>query len=886
VSGWYRLIVRLAFPRRVSRRFGADMVRMFQQQLAGTRGSRALLRFWMNAVADACIEGTGERLAILGESRQAAGRELRRWRWWMRAFLGDVRYAVRMMVKQPGVAAVAVLTLAIGIGGNTAIFSAVDAILLRPLPYPDPDRLVKVWEKRSAEGVIDNVVAPADFLDWARMNTVFEDMAAYVTITADLTGAGDSVRLNAAAVSPPFFDILRVRPSLGRTFRREEATPGQHRVVIVGHALWQEKFGGDSQIIGRIVTLNGVPHEIIGVLPAEFEFPDATIELWAPLPLVGGSSPPTRANHSLEVYARMKPAVTIEAARADMDRVGGVLAKEYPATNRTHGVFVRPLAEDVARGVRTGLLLLFTAVASVLLIACANVANLLLALAASRRREMAVRAALGAGRARLAGQALTESVVLGLAGGIAGLLVAYWGIGLLRGLVPAGMPLLGVHHLGLDRRVLLFTLAISLVTGLIFGLLPAWQIAHEDVNQSLKDGGRSTGAVRRRLRTGLVVAEIALASLLLVAAGLTLRSFQRVLNTEAGFDVAGRTTALVTFPGRKYADDRKRVATLEEVERRFAALPGVRIAGATSRLPLGNENSRMGVAVEGREPVPDTPTRAHIRAITDGFFGAMGMTVVAGRSFGAADHDRSLPVAIVNQTMAERYWRGGVSPVGKRVRLGGAEEWREVVGVVADARNWGLDRPVNPEMYLPVRQLPWTTVFFVVASDGDPRAIGAAMRTALRDVDPDLPLSSVRTMEEVAGRSNAARHSTVLLLGIFGALAILLAAAGIYGVMAHFVTLRTGEIGVRMTLGARPADVLSLIVSEGVVQALAGLAIGVTAAVILMQSMRALLYEVSPADPLTLLTVAAILIVTSVLACYLPARRAMKVDPVDALRSS
>ena len=487
----YRLIVRLAFPARVRRRFGADMVRMFERQLAATRtAGEPAVTLLLNAVADACIEGFGERLAIAGEYRRAAGRELGRWRWWMHAVLHDARYAGRLLVKQPGVTFVALLTLAIGIGGNTAIFSAVDALLLRPLPYHEPDRLVKVWEKRPAEGVLDNVVAPADFLDWARMNTVFEDMAAYTGITADLTGAGEPVRLSAAGVSPPFFDILRVQPAYGRTFRREEATPGLHRVVILGHSLWQSRFGSDPNAVGRKIALNGVAHEIVGVLPADFEFPDAAIELWAPMPLTGGAAPPTRSNHSLEVFARLKPGVTLDAARADMDRVGALLQKEYPATNRTHGVFVRPLAEDLTLPVRSGLLMLLAAVAFVLLIACVNVANLLLARAASRRREMAVRAALGAGRGRLAGQALTESLLLGLGGGAAGLIVAHWAIGLLRGLVPAGLPLLGVQNIGLDGRVLLFTFLISIATGMVFGLLPAWHIAREDVN-AVAEGRRT-----------------------------------------------------------------------------------------------------------------------------------------------------------------------------------------------------------------------------------------------------------------------------------------------------------------------------------------------------------------------------------------------------------
>jgi predicted permease len=885
VTALFRLIVRLVFPSRVGRRFGTDMAQMFERQVAEARaGGRSAAPLWIAAVTDAVVQGIEERLTILAERCRTLRRELSRRRWWMHAFLQDVRYAGRLLVKQPGVTAIAVLTLSIGIGGNTAIFSAVDAVLLRPLPYDDPDRLVKVWEKRQTEGVLDNVVAPADFRDWARMNTAFEAMAALMPITTDLTGTGEPVRLSAAVVSPPFFDILRVRPALGRSFRAEEAVAGQHRVVILGHGLWQSRFGGDASVVGRKILLNGVPHEVVGVLPRHFQFPGSAIEIWAPLALEGVPTL-SRSNHSLEVYARLKADVTVDRARMEMDRVAAILSKDYADTNRTHGAFVRPFAEDLRLPFRSGLLMLLGAVAFVLLIACVNVANLLLATAASRRREMAVRAALGAGRARLAGQALTESVMLALAGGAAGLIVATWAINLLRGLIPAGLPVLGIERLGLDGRVLAFTFLVSVLTGVLFGLLPAWQLASDDVNASLKDGGRSPGGVRRRLRMGLVVGEIALASLLLVGAGLTLRSFQRLLDTDAGFETSNRVAALVTLPGRKYDSDDKRRAALAEIERRFAAIPGVRAAGATSRLPLGSENARSGIGIEGLPPSPDAPRRAHPRAITDRYFEAMGMTLMSGRAFNSSDHDTSLAVVIVNQTMAQRYWPG-ISPLGKRVRLGGDNTWREVVGVVRDGRVWGLESPVNPEMYMPIRQFVWTSPFFVLATETDPAAITAAMREQLRAVDPDLPLSNVRTMEQVASVSFASRRSTMVLLSVFGAFALLLAAAGIYGVMAHLVALRTPEIGVRMTLGARPADVLRLILKEGLVQAIAGLAIGLSGAVLMMRWLRTVLYEVSPADPLTLAGVALLLIATSLLACYVPARRAMRVDPVNALRKA
>ena len=409
----------------------------------------------------------------------------------MHAIRQDLTYAIRLLVKQPGVTFIAILTLALGIGANTAIFSAVNAILLRPLPYADPDRLVMVFEKRLAEGVLDNVVSPADFLDWSKMNGAFDGIAAMTSMNADLTGTGEPIRLAAGAVSPAFFDVLGVQPALGRNFRTEEAIVGQHRVVILSHDLWQRRFGSDATVVGRKILLNGNPHEVIGVLPSTFEFPNTELTLWAPLALEGDTQAPSRVNHFLNVYARLKPGVTLERARAEMDRVGAQLQKEHPQANRNHGAHVSPLRDELQAPVREGLLALFGAVAFVLLIACVNVANLLLAKAASRKREMAVRAALGAGRLRLAGQTLTESVLLALCGGAGGVLVAKWGIELLRQLAPQGVPVLGVDHVGLDPRVLAFTFFLSIGTGLLFGLLPAWHLASQDVNESLKDGGRA-----------------------------------------------------------------------------------------------------------------------------------------------------------------------------------------------------------------------------------------------------------------------------------------------------------------------------------------------------------------------------------------------------------
>jgi putative ABC transport system permease protein len=497
---------------------------------------------------------------------------------------------------------------------------------------------------------------------------------------------------------------------------------------------------------------------------------------------------------------------------------------------------------------------------------------------------MAVRAAVGAGRARLAGQMLTESLVLASLGGLAGLLVAWWGIALLRQLAPDGVTLLGLSHLRLEPRVIAFTAALALATGVLFGFLPAWHLAGQDVNASLKDGGRSPGGVRRRLRVALVVSEIALASLLLVAAGLTLRSFQSVLDLQPGFATAGTLTAAVALPAARYPTVESVVGTFTRLEEELRTLPGVTALGATSHLPLSGRDSRRGVGIEGRAPTPDTPTRAHPRSVTPGYFEAMGMTLRAGRSFTVADATDGPGVAIVNDTMARRYWPG-TSPVGKRIRLGGIDQWISVVGVVADVKHWGLEANVNPELYLPEAQYVSLGLTFVMKAGGDPASLAAAVRDRVRSVDPNLPVSDVRTMQDVASGSVAARRGGMLLIGVFGLLALVLAAAGIHGVMSHLVALRTAEIGVRMTLGATPANVMGLVLREGMIQALVGLAIGLTGGVLVMRAFQTMLFGVAPADPITLSIVGVGLLATALAACVIPARKAMRVDPVTALRT-
>jgi putative ABC transport system permease protein len=878
----YRLFL-LAFPRQIRRDYGDEMVRMFEAQLRAARASgSSRFRLWVSAAGDAMQHGFAERFGRRRTSAQAV-RGRGRWRSWMDSVLLDLRYAFRLFLAQPGTTFIAVVMLALGVGANTAIFSAVDAVLLRPLPYEEPDKLMMVWEKRLSEGVLDNVVAPADYVDWEKMSTVFESIAAFIPTTVDLTGSGEPERLFGAGVSPAFFDVLRVRPALGRFFRQDEATVGKHRVVVLTDGIWHRRFGGDRSIVGRTLLLNSVPHEVVGVLPPTFQHPDPTLELWVPLALTGGSSPPTRTLHQLTVYARLKPGVTLEQARADMDRVGRQLSEQYPDSNRTHGAWVTTMDEQLRGPVRAGLLLLFAAVGFVLLIACVNVANLLLARAAGRRREIAVRAALGASKARLAAQTLTESVLLALVGGVAGLLIAFWGIQLLKGLAPTDVPVVGLDRMTVDLRMLAFTAGLSIATGLLFGVLPAWHLASQDVNEALKIGTRTSGGVRRRLRMALVVSEIALASLLLAGAGLTWRSFDTILHAEPGFSSDGVLTALITLPAARYRGAEKQLLTFGDIEQRFRALPGVTAVGATSALPLSGMDGRRGVAIEGLEPSPDTPTRAHPRSVTPDYFRAMQIQLVSGRVFTSADRADAPLVVIVNETMARRYWPSQ-SPIGRRIALGGTTDWREVVGIVRDVRHWGLDRPVNPEMYLPLSQMQSNGLMFAIRSTADPAALAGAVREQLRNVDPDLPLSNVRTMEQVAAESVESRAASMRVLGVFGVLALVLAAAGIYGVMAHLVAIRSNEIGVRMTLGAKPVDVMRLVLREGVVQASIGLVIGLAGAVVVMRSFRSMLYEVSPSDPMTLCAVAAILLATALLACALPARRAMKVEPVNALR--
>jgi putative ABC transport system permease protein len=878
----YRWLLRLC-PPDLRAEFGAEMESLFLAALARATGF-GKVRVWSGAVIDVLRHGFGARNDRWKRVRTTSAYvEYDAGRWWMDTWRYDLRHATRAMFRQKITTAIILLTLALAIGANTAVFSAVHAVLLEPLPYSDPGRLVRLYEKRPAEGVFTNAVSPADYLDWARLNQSFSAIAAYTETAVDLTGSGDPERIPAAGVTAAFFDVFGVRAIHGRTFQQSEDTLGRQRVVVLAHALWQQRFGGDPAVVGRTIVLNDIPNEVIGVLPPDVEFPEAGAMIFAPLVLQqSGPQAPPRAAHFLSVYGRLKPVVPLEQARGEMDQIGRDLEAQNMDMSRGHGSHVTSLAPEMVKSVRSMLLVLMAAVAFILLIACINVTNLLLARAAGRRREMALRSAIGAGRGRLMRQVIVEATVLAFTGGALGVVVAWWGVQLLATQMPAAVRPDGATVFSMP--IMLFTTAACFVSGLLAGVLPAWQLVHDSPADTLKEGGRSPVALRRRLRFGLVVAEVAFTSLLLVGAGLTLRSFQQVLTEPSGIETDGRLTFNVRLPRARYntADAYKRF--FDGLEQRLAAEASVTRAGATNFLPLSGADGRNGIVIDGIERGPEEgPTRAHPRTVTPGYMAAAGVRLKEGRAF--TENDRTGPlVTIINETMAHRYWRG-VPALGGRVRFTQDSEWREIVGIVQDVKHWGLDVPVNPEMYVPFEQNPQAGMSFVLEAAADPLSLIPNVQRHVRELDPTIPVSSVRTFDEVAARSVEQRRFMMTLLACFAVLALVLAAAGIYGVMAHLVSLRTPEIGVRLTLGAKPGSVMRQVLGEGAIQAAIGLAIGLGASLALMKGLRTILFGIEPTDPLTLASVAVSLMLVAILAVTVPALRAMRVDPISALRN-
>ncbi len=797
-----------------------------------------------------------------------------------------MRYGARMLLKQPGFTLIAVLTLALGIGANSAIFSVVNAVLLRPLPYREPDRLLALWVSNPERGVTSRPVSTPDFDDWRAQNRVFEAIAAYPAVDTTgmtLTDQGAAEQLSTGYVTADFFTLLGVQAALGRALLPHEHEPGHDQVVVLSHGLWRQRFGADSGIVGKTLTLDGRGFTVVGVMPPGLQMPAANVDIWVSLSLIGPDRVPrVRGNAWLAVVARLKPGVTREQAHADMTTIARGLEQRYPDSNRgLNAVTLISLHEHLVGNAQPALLAIFAAVGFVLLIGCANLSNLQLARFEQRHKELAIRAAIGAGRGRLLRQLLTESILLALLGGALGLLVAVWGKDLLLSFAPAGIPRLGES--GLDTRALGFTLLISSLTGVIFGLAPAARLSGVELNEALKEGGKgAAGARRKGLRDILVVAEVALALVLVIGAGLVAKSLYRLLRVDPGFKAENALTLQVNVPTYREPQRAQYVAFLQQALERVEQTPGVQAVGMVRPLPLRGAGESTNFTVAGRPPSPpgQEPVAAR-RMISPNYFRAMGIALLAGRDFNAQDRGGAQPVAIISQNLARQFFPGQ-DPVGRSLNLPGAA--RVIVGVVADVRLQGLSLDATPTIYVPHAQDPRRGMTFVVRTDGDPLSLAGAIRSAIQTVNKDQPVIRIETMEQVVATSLGQSRFSAILLSLFAALALALAAVGIYGVMAYSVTQRTREIGLRMALGATSRDALRLVIAQGLKLALIGVALGLTGAVALTRSLKALLFGVSATDPLTFGGVAALLTVIALLACYIPARRAAKVDPMEALR--
>ena len=802
----------------------------------------------------------------------------------------DLKFGARMLRKNLGFTLVAVLTLALGIGASTAIFSVVNAVLLRPLQYPNAERIVAIQELNEKGSRVQ--VTPANFLDWRTQQTSFEHLAALLTRAANFSTGDESERIELAMTSTNFFEVFGVRPHLGRFFLPEEERAGHDAVVVVSYGFWQRRFGGDPSLVNRSLTLDGRSYTVVGIAPAGFQYPDRT-EVWIPpyqlVPTLGAQMNIERARGFgfLSAVAALRPGVTVKQAHDEMTAITARLRQQYPDTNNNRFNRVVSLQTHLVGENTAALLLLLGAVALLLLIACANVANLLLARAASRHKEIAVRLALGATRLRLVRQLLVESVLLALIGGVAGLLLGWWGVDLMQGLLPANFP--RAQDIGIDLRVLGFTLQVSLGTGILFGLAPALQSTNPDINESLKESARgSTGAPGNRVRSLLIVSEVALSLVLLIGAGLLFRSFLRLQAVELGFRPERVLTFRLTPSGTNFTEDPQFSDFYRQVAERIRTLPGVDTVGVINTLPLV-KGPTSGFRVEGRPlTTPDKWPGVNYRSVSPDYFRAVNVPVLKGRVFDAHDNYSAPRVVLVNQSLVRRDF-AGEEPIGKRINLGGTQpdgqpSWFEIVGVVADVRSLELNTEPVPEIYTSYLQDPFAGMSYVVRSAVEPESLIQAVREAVRQIDKAQPVAEIREMDQIISEVAAQPRFNTLLLSLFAGVALLLAAAGIYGVMSYSVTQRTHEIGLRMALGAQTRDVIRLIVGQCIKLTLAGLALGLVCAYAMTRIMATLLYGISPTDPSTFAVGTLLLVVVALLACYLPARRAAKVDPLIALR--
>ncbi|HXJ05624.1 MAG TPA: ABC transporter permease [Candidatus Acidoferrum sp.] len=809
----------------------------------------------------------------------------------------DVRYALRVLRNSPGFAAVAILTLALGIGANTAIFSVIDSALLRPLPYTDPAGLVMVWENNSQHPNPHNTVSPPDFLDWQSRNSIFAEMAAIIDQHANLTGNGLPQEVVLQDVSANFFSVLGVNPGLGPGFTAENGQKGHDDVVILSYGFWKERFAGDAAIIGKTILLNGHPLTVVGVAPQNFtwfikdgSFTGAKPQMWSPFVFPPTFSDRKDIGRFLSVVARLKPGVTITQAQSQMNTIAARIAEEYPDFNGYWGANVVPVRDQISGELRPALLILFGAVAFVLLIACANVSSLLLARASAREKEIAVRTAIGASPWRIASQLLTESVVLAFIGGAIGVALAVWGTDLLLAASPGN--LLDLRSIPIDWRVLSFAAAATLIAGLLFGLLPSYISAHSGISETLKEGGRgsSAGKQSRLARNVFVVAQMCLALVLLAGSGLLIRSFIRLVGVDPGFDASHLLTFKVSLPSSKYGTDPARLAFFRQLVARISRLPGVRSASMNSFPPFSGLGSATGVHVlsQPERSLMDLPVAA-VRVVGSNYFSTMQIPLHAGRTFSEQELTEMRHVAIINQAFADQYLKG-VNPLGQKavIYMKSLEESKnspsEIIGVVGDVRQMGLDTPAEPTVYWPHPELVMSGMTILVRTVNDPLTLASAARNELQQLDPEQPMAAVATMDQLLAGSLSRSRFTMLVLGVFAALALVLASVGIYGVIAYSVTQRTQELGIRIALGASRRDVLRLVLGQGTRLTLFGIGLGIIAALIVTRLMATLLYGISASDPVTFTAVAFLLAVVAMAACFIPARRATRVDPIVALR--
>jgi putative ABC transport system permease protein len=810
----------------------------------------------------------------------------------METLFKDVRHGIRSLLKHPGFTTIAVVTLALGIGANTAIFSVINAVLLRPLPYHEPDRLVTIWEEMPQRGMYEIPVSFANLRDWVDQTKTLDQISAYTFTNLNLSGVGEPARLGAVRSSANLFSLVGAAPLLGRLFLPEEDKEGANRVVILGHALWQSRFGSDSAIIGRSLTLDNQKHTVVGVMPSGFQFPvgfgylgkvlNDPIDLYVPLAATGKEL--GRGHYSFFAMGRLKPGITIDQARAEMTTIEGRLEQQYPDTNTGIGIKLVPTQEQTVKAIRPALLVLLGAVAFLLLIACANIANLMLARGASRQKELAIRAALGASRLRVVRLLLSESLMLSLAGGCLGLLLAVWGTNALVALAPDNIPRL--NEVGVDARVFGFTLAVSLVTGIVFGLVPALHAAKPDLNEALKEGLRGSmgSASGKRTRSVLVVVEVALSLVLIIGAGLMIKSFLRLQQMNIGFNPDHVLAVSVSLPSSRYPEDRQQVAFFQEALERLQSLPGIQSAGATTGLPLTLDIHGSDFRIEGHpEPEAGKEMIINTRSVSPGYFGTLGISLIKGRDFSDRDKSEAPAAAIINDELARIYF-SGEDPIGKRISFDDRQSWISIVGIIGDVKQLGLDSSAKPEVYFPYLQVVAPEMSLVIRTSSNPLSLAAALKSQIQMIDKDLPIDDAKTMQQLLAESSSGRRFNMLLLSVFAAVALVLAIVGIYGVMSYTVARRTHEIGIRVAVGAQPLDVFRMVIGQGMKLAIIGVACGLVGAFGLTRLMTTMLFGVEPTDPATFVSIAVLLTGVTLVACYIPARRATKVDPLVALR--